>query len=701
MAVIGKIRQRTGLLLGIIGVSLVMFLLMDALQNGIRMGSAGKQNVGKINGKKISQKDFALRVEEYVNRLKIMRPDIELNDQTYAAIREEVWNNIAMDNIMGRSLDDLGLVVSNAEIADAEAGNNPHPFARQIFVNPQTRQYDKNLASQTLLNMAQQPQEVKDAIKVLEDVIVEDRLKTKYAALISKSYNIPTFYAKEALRANTESLKATIYALPYTSIADNTIKIEESDLKKYMDAHAKDFELKEETRDIEFVTFPIIPTKGDSAEAYKAISDRFTEFSGLSNDTVFRKSRTTRGLDDAYYTQEDFEKSQLTNFDQLMSTNEGTVIAPYIRNGSYVITKVMGKRMLSDSVRASHILLKVDPNSKDSYDRMNKLADALIDSAKTGKESFPNLAYKHSTDEGSRVQGGNLGFFPRGAMVKPFNDKVFYEMNLGDIVKVESQFGIHVIWLTGINPKTPAVKFADVEIPIQASKETEDAAYSAAMNFMQKSSTSETFAKNAKTKNLQTSYGLEKNQAAVNALGEAREIVNWVFNQKKPGAVTNFDLGDKIAIVHFAKINPKGMQPLENVKGEVEDLVRKEKKGALLVEKLQKAGGNFETIPNIIKLDSAQLLFANDKVDSLGEEPKLVALAFATKPGATSKPMAGERNAFVVKTGSINKDQGMDLPLDFIKQQLGMQAAQNFQFQNIISSVIKNAKVEDTRYKFY
>ena len=701
MAVIGKIRQRTGLLLGIIGVSLVMFLLMDALQNGIRMGGAGKQNVGKINGKKIAYKDFAVKVEEYVNRLKIMRPDIELNDQTYAAIREEVWNNMAMENIMGDELNKLGLVVSNAEVADAETGNNPHPFARQIFVNPQTQQYDKNLAANTLTNLAQQPQEVKDAIMVLEQVIIEDRLKTKYTALISKSYNVPTFYAKEALRANTESVKATVYALPYSSIADNSIKIEDSDLKKYMEAHAKDFELKEETRDIEFVTFPIIPTQKDSSEAFKAISERYSEFSGLTNDTIFRKSRSTRGLDHAYYTKEDFEKSQLQNFEQLMATPDGIIIPPYIQNGNYVITKVMGKRMLSDSVRASHILLKVDPNSKDSYDRMNKLADALMDSAKTGKESFPNLAFKHSTDEGSRMQGGNLGFFPKGAMVKPFNDKVFFEMNLGDIEKVESQFGIHIIWLTGINPTTPAVKFADVVVPIQASKETEEAAYSAAMNFMQKSSTPETFAKNAKTKTVQQSPGLEKNQAAVNFLGEAREIVSWAFNQEKPGVITNFDLGDKIAIVHFVKINPKGMQPLENVRGKVEELVRNEKKGIQLVEKLQKAGGSFESLPNIIKLDSVQFLFANDNIDSLGQEPKLVALAFATKPGATSKPMAGEKNAFVVKTGSVNKDESSGLPMDFIKQQLGMQAAQGFQFQNIISSVIKNAKVEDTRYKFY
>ncbi|MBK7640570.1 MAG: peptidylprolyl isomerase [Bacteroidetes bacterium] len=140
--------------------------------------------------------------------------------------------------------------------------------------------------------------------------------------------------------------------------------------------------------------------------------------------------------------------------------------------------------MLSDSVRASHILLKIEGNTKADYDKVNAKADSLLALAKSGKIPFPQLAFDNSSDEGSKQQGGNLGFFPRGAMVKPFNDKVFFEMNLGEFAKVESNFGIHIIWLTGINPTTPAIKFADVVVEINASKETNDAVYKKQMIFI-------------------------------------------------------------------------------------------------------------------------------------------------------------------------------------------------------------------------
>lgn len=101
--------------------------------------------------------------------------------------------------------------------------------------------------------------------------------------------------------------------------------------------------------------------------------------------------------------------------------------------------------------QASHILITVAPNASES-DKGTALskAEKLFKEAKQSPASFAALAKKNSQDPGSADKGGDLGFFPRGAMVKSFDDAVF-KMNAGDIVgPVQSDFGFHVIKLTAI-----------------------------------------------------------------------------------------------------------------------------------------------------------------------------------------------------------------------------------------------------------
>jgi peptidyl-prolyl cis-trans isomerase D len=88
--------------------------------------------------------------------------------------------------------------------------------------------------------------------------------------------------------------------------------------------------------------------------------------------------------------------------------------------------------------RASHILVK----SKEE-------ADKIAAEVKANPGRFADLAKKQSTDTGSAEKGGDLGWFSRGMMVKPFEDAVF-SMKQGEIRVVQSEFGFHVIRLTGI-----------------------------------------------------------------------------------------------------------------------------------------------------------------------------------------------------------------------------------------------------------
>ena len=98
-------------------------------------------------------------------------------------------------------------------------------------------------------------------------------------------------------------------------------------------------------------------------------------------------------------------------------------------------------------VHARHILVKTEKEAKDIINELSKLkGDAL-------KNKFIELAKAKSTGPSGK-NGGDLGYFGKGAMVKPFNDAVF-AMKIGEITKepVKTQFGYHVIYLEDKKPE--------------------------------------------------------------------------------------------------------------------------------------------------------------------------------------------------------------------------------------------------------
>jgi len=101
--------------------------------------------------------------------------------------------------------------------------------------------------------------------------------------------------------------------------------------------------------------------------------------------------------------------------------------------------------------QASHILINADKDQAAAVRQAARAkAEALLAEARKNPAAFAELARKNSQDTGSAQQGGELGFFGRGAMVKPFEDAAF-AMKQGDLSgPVETDYGYHVILLTGV-----------------------------------------------------------------------------------------------------------------------------------------------------------------------------------------------------------------------------------------------------------
>jgi peptidyl-prolyl cis-trans isomerase C len=100
-----------------------------------------------------------------------------------------------------------------------------------------------------------------------------------------------------------------------------------------------------------------------------------------------------------------------------------------------------------EMARASHILIKVNPSaSAEEKKAAKEKAEVILKKIRNG-EDFAKLASEFSDDPGSKIKGGDIGFFSRGRMVKPFEDAAF-SLKPGEVSGiVETQFGFHIIKL--------------------------------------------------------------------------------------------------------------------------------------------------------------------------------------------------------------------------------------------------------------
>jgi peptidyl-prolyl cis-trans isomerase D len=234
---------------------------------------------------------------------------------------------------------------------------------------------------------------------------------------------------------------------------------------------------------------------------------------------------------------------------------------------------------------ASHILITVKPDAKDEEKAAaRKRAEELLAQARANPAKFADLAKQFSQDPGSAGQGGDLGSFPRGSMVKPFEDAVF-GMKVGDIAgPVQSDFGYHVIKLNGITAATTR-PFDEIKGQIETDLKRQRAAqkFAAAADQFQNLvyEQADSLQGVAKALNLpvQTSPLVTRTQAQAIAQGSAK-FVQALFSPESLQAKRNteaIEIGpNALMAARIVEFKPAAARPFDDVRDEIRrQLVRK------------------------------------------------------------------------------------------------------------------------------
>lgn len=245
--------------------------------------------------------------------------------------------------------------------------------------------------------------------------------------------------------------------------------------------------------------------------------------------------------------------------------------------------------------RASHILIAVKAGASEADKKAAQAkAQAIAEQVRKNPKSFADVAKKESQDPGSAAQGGDLGFFRAGAMVKPFEDAAFKAKKDEIVGPVQSEFGYHIIKVTDIKPaKVKSLAEATPELEAQMKKLAAQRKFAEAAenfsNLVYEQSTSLKPAADALKLKIQTSPWISKAQPAVPALSNPK-IVNEIFSAdaikaKRNTSAVEVSPGTLVA-AHVIDHKPAEQKPFDAVKAEIEKKLQRDE--AL---KLAKADG--------------------------------------------------------------------------------------------------------------
>ncbi len=388
--------------------------------------------------------------------------------------------------------------------------------------------------------------------------------------------------------------------------------------------------------------------------------------------------------------------SQIASF--VANAQVDDVYGPYFENDSYKATRLVAINNLPDSVKARHILV-----TSASLEETNTLADSLLNLARNGA-NFADLARRHSEDQGSAINGGDLGWFREGMMVKPFNDAAF-QGKTGDILKVETQFGVHILHIQQQGNATPKYQVATLAREISYSSKTYQDVYSKATKFAALNGTPEKFNQAVEEENLTKRFGrsIGKNDRAVSGLESSRELVRWAYEAKVGALSPVLEFGDQFVLAHLIAANEEGIRSLEAAKPQIErELIARKKAERLMAQMNEKleSGADLETIAQEINatVQSAEnITFASFQVPGAGVEPALVAAAVYTPVNQVSKPVKGNNGVYVVR---VNNIETIEVSPENIVNELNQNLTMKVDYQ-LVESMRENAEIVDRRAQFY
>lgn len=704
MAIFEDIRRRSGLVVVLIGLSLLAFVLTDLLTSGGILFV--DDSVGSINGKEVSIQEFNAEMEE------LRQGNPQYAQMSALQLSEMLWNKRLNAELFQPIYDELGMQVSEAELMDAIT-TNPSITSMAGFMDPNTGQFNKSLFLSAISNLRDNRGNSEEAKSQwlnwiqFEKDIRDQTLQQKFNVAFSKGLRMPEALVRHEYLRNAATAQAELAYIPYSSIPDAEVTPTEEDFEEYYEETKEMYRTDKELRNILFANFELVPSEADQAKVKSEMNALAAEFRAAANDSDFIARNSEVPFQDQY-----IKEAELFNgLDTLVKGRPvGYMAGPVYQQGSAQLMKILDRRIIPDSARARHILIGFAGAQRSdatrSYQEAQKLADSLLAVVKANPAAFESANAQFSGDQVAKSKGGDLDWFGMNNMTKAFEDFCFRK-STGTWGVVATEFGFHVVQVTGQKGGSPAIQLGMVVRSILPSAETEGAIYAAATKFSNKArELKEGWQEMAEKEKvaLRPAEELGATEENIPGLGQAREVVRWAFNEERETGdvqvINNESRGYVVAIL--TTVVPKGYRSLEVVKERIRPMVVQRAKARLLMERLEKempkglanaaAALKGTYAPATVNMASPFLMIS-------GQEPELVGRLVGSKKGDKSNAFRGYNGvyAYVVQSVQPAADKGV-YTVDVANATMNVRSRAN---GGLFQALVKKGNIDDRRGRVF
>lgn len=696
MAMMARMRSLAPWFIITVGGLFVLFMVLSDSKLTDILGTQRQSAVGYVDGDEISYQDFSQLVER-ARQNQVAQTGQEIKEEQMGFFRDQVWEALVTQRLIDKKINELGITVSDEEISNTIMGENPPEFLKQNFIDS-TGSFNRDAYNAALMDPRN-----KEILLQVEDQVKAQLIQTKLQDYFNASIVVSEDEIKEAFYDKAVKMNADYLVFSIRDIADSMISYSDQDLQNYYNDNKENYKV-EAQRKIKYVLFREQASEGDTIAVrnnLRAIAEK------IKNDTS-----TFKGYVDIYsdipYSRDTVNISTVDPNAQnlLLNSENGSIVGPILTSRGYELYRVVNKVRSKDTfARASHILFRFGTDKDSSKAEAMKAYQRIMNG-----EDFAAVAKELSQDPSNAPKGGDLGWFGKNQMVKPFENAVF-NGRIGVVQKpIETQFGYHIVKVTGrTNEKLVLEKISNKITP---SATTTDKIYNDAGDFAYLADKND-FDEEAGLLgyDIRETAPFTENATVIPGVGSNKALVKFAFENGVGDISEVFKVNAGYVVAVVSEKLAAGYKPFDDVKNQIENQVKTDIKLAKTFELANQVKSKLGDDTNLKAVSltekAASFQTATDFVRTTnmpgaGKDFALTDFAFKADLNKVDGPVKGQRASYLVKVTYRTKlNEGTyDLQREGFLNDILQKKRGEF-FSQWVQNLKNEASVEDLRYKYY
>ena len=677
MVSLNTLRTQFGVVLSVvIGGALLAFILSLKTEMGF---SGNDPEVGEVNGDEIHYSEFLAAYEDV--KTQMGGDNFDYNQSAQAV--SMAWQSLLTDRVFVPGFEKLGLTVVPAERKAMLQGELESGVYGSVFADPRTGVYDVAALTNFLAQAEGNPQ-MQQIWNLIDKQARIERVMNKYMDLVRGGAYANALTLSKGVAAENNTYKGKFVACKYSTVADSLVTVSKAEIKKYYNAHKSQYK-QTPYRTINYAHFEIEPT----AEDKKAIEEN-----AKKNTEIFAKNNSLRN-----YIREQAHASLASTYvaakslpsEEAAALKAGKTFGPKLQGDEWYASRAFETRNVPDSLELQHIVVSYTDS---------KLADSLYTVARQRNADFAALASEYSVAE-TAAEGGVIGNVAYSALSTELAD-AFASVKKGDVVKVVSGNAIQIFKVLSTGSVTRHYRLATLTYPVDASQETMRNIHKEASLFAVNAKGSVAKFNEAASSISTSTMNVSQGSRNVPGLQNSLEVVRWA-NDAEVGEVSDLiKLDDGYVVAVVTAIDEAEYKSLESVSSQIKNTLLREKKAALLKEKMQ--GATLEEIA--ANAGSKVEEFSDAKssayyVQGIGVEPRVlgaISAVAADATGAVLPLVEGNSGVYAVVVDEVAVAEAQTLEAERVKAQA---QAESMASRRAMYAVQDAAEIVDNTVKFF